>query len=111
MSKRPVPKSVMDGWFRPATTDKRIRRDLQKYGGGLPSKDTLLAWAEANAAFDKPVRILWAVEDKLMPREHGRRLQQVYPNANLQEIPDSYTLMPEDRPDVIVAAIEELARL
>jgi len=44
-----------------------------------------------------------------MPRDHGRWLQKVYPNAQLTEVDDSYTLMPEDRPDVIVAAIRELA--
>lgn len=109
MSKRAVPKPVMDGWFRPATTDKKIRRDLQKYGGSLPSKATLLAWADANNDFEGPVQILWATEDKLMPRDHGRRLQAVYPNAQLTEVDDSYTLMPEDRPDAIVAAIRELA--
>lgn len=108
MSKRPVPKSVMDGWFGPATTDKRIRRDLRKYGRSAPPKATLLNWANRNSSFDKPVTILWAPEDKLMPREHGRRLDEVYPNSRLKEIDDSYTLMPEDRPDAIIAAVREL---
>jgi pimeloyl-ACP methyl ester carboxylesterase len=105
MSKRPVPKAVMDGWFRPATTDRRIRRDLRKYTTSLPSKSTLLEWAEANRNFDRPVLVLWAVEDKVMPRDHGRRLAELYPNARLREVEDSYTLMPEDRPDVVVEAL------
>ncbi|PBC54642.1 alpha/beta fold hydrolase [Rhodococcus sp. ACPA1] len=105
MSKRPVPKSVMDGWFRPATTDRRVRRDLRKYTTSVPPKSTLREWAEANRSFDRPVLVLWAVEDKVMPRDHGRRLAELYPHAELQEIEDSYTLMPEDRPDVIAEAL------
>ncbi|SEC35955.1 alpha/beta fold hydrolase [Rhodococcus koreensis] len=109
MSKRPVPKPVMDGWFRPATTDRRVRRDLRKYTTSLPPKSTLREWAEANRRFDRPVLVLWAVEDKVMPRDHGRRLAELYPHARLREVEDSYTLMPEDRPDVVAEAIRAFA--
>ncbi|WP_425540491.1 alpha/beta fold hydrolase [Rhodococcus opacus] len=40
-----------------------------------------------------------------MPRDHGRRLAELYPHAELQEVEDSYTLMPEDRPDVVAEAL------
>ncbi|WP_172650007.1 alpha/beta fold hydrolase [Rhodococcus opacus] len=105
MSKRPAPKPVMDGWFRPATTDRRVRRDLRKYTTSLPPKSTLLDWAEANRSFDRPVLVLGAVDDKVMPRDHGRRLAELYPHAQLREVEDSYTLMPEDRPDVVAEAL------
>jgi pimeloyl-ACP methyl ester carboxylesterase len=108
MSKRPVPKPVMDAWFRPATTDRRVRRDLRKYGTSLPAKATLRQWADANRRFDRPVLVLWAVEDKVMPRDHGRRLAELYPRGELLEVDDSYTLMPEDRPDVVADAIRRL---
>lgn len=34
-----------------------------------------------------------------MPREHGRRLAELYPQGRLTEIADSSTLIPEDQPE------------
>ncbi|MEU0568338.1 alpha/beta hydrolase [Nonomuraea sp. NPDC005983] len=105
MSKRPVPDDVMDGWFRPATTQRAIRRDLGKYARSTPPKAVLLDWAERMRTFDGPVLVAWATEDRLMPRDHGRRLAELFPDARLVEIDDSYTLIPEDRPEALAAAI------
>jgi hypothetical protein len=38
-----------------------------------------------------------------MPHEHGRRLADLFPNARLVEIADSYTLIPEDQPAELAA--------
>jgi pimeloyl-ACP methyl ester carboxylesterase len=65
----------------------------------------LLEWAERSAAFDRPVLIVWAAEDRMMPRRHGRRLAGLFPHARLIEIDDSYTLLPEDRPGQLIRAI------
>ena len=51
-----------------------------------------------------PVLIAWAREDKVMPLEHGRRLAELFPRR-LVEIDDSYTLLTQDRPVVLAAAI------
>ncbi len=45
-----------------------------------------------------------------MPREHGRRLVDHFPHARLVEVPDSYTLIPEDQPGELVRAIREFVR-
>jgi pimeloyl-ACP methyl ester carboxylesterase len=42
-----------------------------------------------------------------MPIEHGRRLARLFPDARLVEIEDSYTLIPEDQPDVLAAHIRD----
>jgi len=105
MSKRAVPPEVMDGWFRPARTDPEIRRDLFKYVKSLPSKETLLELADRMKSFDRPVLVVWAPEDKLMPREHGQRLVDLFPDARLVEIGDSYTLIPEDQPAEFAKAL------
>ncbi|MEV0199588.1 alpha/beta hydrolase [Nonomuraea sp. NPDC050691] len=107
MSKRPVPDEVMDGWFRPAATDPAIRRDLAAYIRSTPGKEVLLGWAERMRGFDRPVLVVWAAEDRLMPREHGRRLAGLFPDARLVEIADSYTLIPEDRPEALVKALRD----
>ncbi|MEU0830412.1 alpha/beta hydrolase [Streptomyces sp. NPDC005969] len=98
MSKRPVPDSVMDAWFRPLWTSAEIRRDLRRYVLGVPPKEELLRWAEKLRDFDRPALVVWAAEDKVMPPEHGRRLAELLPKGELVEIADSYTLIPEDQP-------------
>lgn len=107
MSRRPVPKAIMDDWFEPATTNPRIRRDLAKYVTSVPKQAELLTMAEAGADFDRPVLVVWATEDRMMPVEHGRRLAALFPQAKLIEIADSYTLLPEDQPEQLTAAIQD----
>jgi pimeloyl-ACP methyl ester carboxylesterase len=105
MSKRPVPREVMDGWFRPMLTDRAIRRDLRKYVTSVPSRSVLLDWAQRSASFDRPALVVWAAEDRMMPLEHGRRLARLLPDARLVEIEDSYTFLPEDQPEKLTRAI------
>jgi pimeloyl-ACP methyl ester carboxylesterase len=107
MSKRPVPAEVMDGWFRPARVSPEIRRDLLKYANSLPPKATLLALADQMKSFERPVLVAWATEDKLMPREHGRRLADLFPDGRLVEIDDSYTLIPEDQPEAFARVLRD----
>ncbi|QIS04299.1 alpha/beta fold hydrolase [Nocardia brasiliensis] len=107
MCKRPVPKEVIDSWFRPATVDRDIRRDLAKYLKSVPPRATLREIAQRNAAFTGPVLIAWAVEDKMMPIAHARRLAELYPDARLVEIEDSYTLLAEDQPERLTELIGE----
>jgi len=66
--------------------------------------------AEALRTFDRPVLVVWAAEDRVMPPDHGRRLTNLIPNAKLIEIHDSYTLIPEDQPTQLARAIREFAR-
>lgn len=105
MSKRPVPDDVMDEWFRPVREQAAVRRDFATYGRSRPSREVLLAWAERNRSFAGPVLVVWAAEDRLMPAEHGARLAAIYPRGRLVTIPDSYTLVPEDQPAALTAAI------
>lgn len=110
MSKRPVPRSVMDRWFRPATTDHAVRSDLGVYCRSTPDRTTLLRWAQANVCFDRPVLVVWAAEDKIMPRAHGERLADLYPQGRLVMIEDSYTLIPLDQPTALADCVAQFAR-
>ncbi|MCQ4079966.1 alpha/beta hydrolase [Streptomyces sp. RB6PN25] len=107
MSKRPVPKEVMDGWFRPATTSPLVRRDLARYVRSVPPRQTLLDWSDRLCTFERPVLVVWAKQDKLMPRHHGRRLAQLFDDVRLVEVDDSYTLIPEDRPELLTRLLRE----
>jgi pimeloyl-ACP methyl ester carboxylesterase len=42
----------------------------------------------------------------VMPRAHGPRLADLYPDGRLVEIPDSRTLVPVDRPAELAAVID-----
>jgi pimeloyl-ACP methyl ester carboxylesterase len=110
MSKSPVPDEVMDEWFRPLQTQPEIRRDLRKYALSIPPKKVLLEWAERLRSFGRPALVVWAEEDRVMPPEHGRRLAELFPRGQLVEIPDSYTLIPEDQPRELARAIREFVR-
>jgi pimeloyl-ACP methyl ester carboxylesterase len=108
LSKRPVPREVMDRWFTPIRDRREIRRDLRKYVRSAPQgRRDLVAAADALARFDRPALVAWASEDRMMPAEHGRRLAELLPQGRLVEIADSYTLIPEDQPAVLAAHIRE----
>lgn len=107
MSKRPVPEDVIDAWFRPATVDRNIRRDLAKYVVSVPRRAELLDIAARSAEFTHPVLIVWAIQDRMMPLAHGHRLAELFPDARLVEIDDSYTLLSEDQPKKLTAAISD----
>ncbi|HEX6711385.1 MAG TPA: alpha/beta hydrolase [Rubrobacter sp.] len=110
MSTRPVPDEVVDGWFRHLQTQAGIRRDLRKYTLSIPPKKVLLEWSERLHSYARPTLVVWAKEDRVMPREHGRRLAELFPQGRLLEIPDSYTLIPEDQPGSLAHAIREFVR-
>jgi pimeloyl-ACP methyl ester carboxylesterase len=109
LSRRPVPREVMDRWFGPVTHQRAICRDLGKYvRGAAQGRRDLLAAADALREFDRPALVAWASEDRLMPREHGRRLAELLPQGTLVEINDSYTLIPSDQPAVLAEHLSEL---
>ncbi len=91
--------------WRPA-----IGRDLAKYATSVPSRPVLLQFAARRVTFDRPVPVAWATEDHMMPRQHGRRLAELFPNARLVEIDESYTLIPEDQPEQLAHAIRDFVQ-
>jgi len=106
MTKRRIPHEVTDAWLRPALSRRAIRRDLRKYAGSAKQGSReLLAGTARLSGFQRPALVAWAAEDRVMPRDHGRRLADLMPNARLVEIPDSRTLIPEDQPALLVAEI------
>ncbi len=108
MSKRGVPDELMREWLEPLRRAE-IRRDLAKYAGAAMAGRRDMA--EATAAlpgFDRPVLVVWDIEGRMMPTEHGRMLAEAFPAGRLVELSDCYTLIPEDRPQALAAAIREL---
>ncbi|MFE9701883.1 alpha/beta fold hydrolase [Streptomyces sp. NPDC005930] len=106
LTKRPVPDAVVDGWLRPLRTDPAIRRDFRHYGTHV-RRDELLEAAQGLRSFDRPALVVWATEDLMMPRAHGRRLAELLPQGRLVEVEDTRTLIPEDQPELLASLLRE----
>jgi pimeloyl-ACP methyl ester carboxylesterase len=107
LSKRGIPDDLFEEWLRPLQR-REIRRDLRKYAAHpRRGRRDLLAATDALPSFERPVLVVWASEDRLMPPEHGRRLAELFPNSRHLEIPDSYTLVPIDQPATLAAHLRQ----
>ena len=110
LTKRPVPAEILEGWVRPALSNRGVRGDAQYFTRHIDKRLTLDAAAKLGT-FDRPVLLAWSAEDRFFKIGFAERLAAVFPNARLERIPDAYTFLPEDRPDVlaeqITAIIEE----
>ncbi len=109
MSKHGVPDELMREWLEPLGRAE-IRRDFRKYtGAAMKGRHDLRAATPALDSFDRPVLVVWDVEGRMMPNEHGPRLAEAFPDSRLVELPDCYTLIPEDQPVELTRAIREFA--
>lgn len=107
MSLRGIDDDLLLDWFTPAWRDRAIRRDFAAFATGAPDRATLLAWFDRMRRFDRPVLVVWAEQDRMMPAEHGPRLARLYPNARLEIVDDSATLVPFDQPERLAEHIRE----
>ncbi|MFE7404812.1 alpha/beta fold hydrolase [Isoptericola sp. NPDC057559] len=109
MSVAGIPDDLLVDWFRPATRDRRVRRDFARFARGAPPRDELLRLAAGWGAFTRPVLVVWAAQDRLMPADHGPRLAALYPDARLEVVEGSSTLLGEDQPELFARLLAEFA--
>lgn len=110
LSKKGIPDSLYDEWFRPAVENAAVRRDLVKFATGAPPHARLLELSEQLRAFTRPVLVIWAREDLMMPLEHADRLVELFPDATKVIVDDSWTLIPEDQPETIAEELRKFVR-
>jgi pimeloyl-ACP methyl ester carboxylesterase len=109
MTKYGVPDELMRDWMEPLRKSE-IRRDLRRYAGDAMRGKHDLARATASLpSFDRPVLVVWDEEGKMMPNEAGRVLADSFPNSRYVELPDCYTLIPEDQPQALAREIRQFA--
>ncbi len=106
VAKRDIPVETVRSYLAPSRHNRAIRKDLARFLKTVNKKHTLAA-AEILPAFDKPVLLAWATEDKLFPVSLAERLADKLPNASIVEIADSYTFIPEDQPAELAAHLVE----
>ncbi len=97
-------------WIKPVLQQAGIRRDTVRVLRAISKeRKLLLEVADGLAGFHRPALVVWAQRDRVMPPEHGRRLAELLPRAQLVEVPDSYSLIPLDDPARLASAIREFA--
>lgn len=109
LTKRPIERSVREGWLRPAIGSAEIRRDVTKVLRGIAPRYTLEA-AEQLKDFDRPTLLAWAPEDRFFKFSYAERLAAAIPDARLERIEDSGTFVPEDQPERTADLIAAFAR-
>jgi pimeloyl-ACP methyl ester carboxylesterase len=101
VAKRPIPRDVVRSYLWPLARSAGVRRDLRKLLRAVHPRHTLAA-AEKLRGFERPVLLVWGSDERLFPLELAHRLADLLPNARLVTVPDTYTFISEDRPEVLV---------
>src|SRR5262249_56805578 len=73
-------------WVKPVMTRPEIRRDAVRAVRAATANPRLLVEAaECLPGFDHPALVVWARGDRVMPREHARRLAALPPQPRLAD--------------------------
>ncbi len=104
LAKSRFERDLVDDWFGPCRDDPAIRRDTAKVIRGISNRYTILA-SRGLAAFDKPTLIAWPRATRFFRYELAERLARTIPNSRLVPIPDSYTFVSLDQPEVTAELI------
>jgi pimeloyl-ACP methyl ester carboxylesterase len=106
VTSRPMPADIMRSFTDPIRLNAGVRRDFRRMLRAVDTKYTFEAAANLTN-FDKPALVLWAENDKIFPRDHGRRLAKLLPQGRFELVADSRTFISEDQPERLAAAIKE----
>jgi pimeloyl-ACP methyl ester carboxylesterase len=98
VTNEPMPPEIMQSFTSPMRRNPGIRRDIRRMLRAVNNRYTLEA-AERLPAFDRPALVLWAEDDKIFPREHGRRLAALLPRGQFETIANCRTFIPEEQPE------------
>jgi len=105
LAKHSIPDEVLGDWVAPLLAQQAIRRDVRAFLRGIDNRDTLAA-AETLRSFPRSVLLLWPRKLPFFPFAHAERWLRLLPDATLVEVPDSYTFVSEDQPELMVREIE-----
>jgi pimeloyl-ACP methyl ester carboxylesterase len=106
LAKQPLPDDITKAWLQPLLAQRAIRRDLAKFLRAIDYRETVAA-AEHLRAFQQPVLLLWPRDAPYFPFTHAQQWSEIFPNAQLIEVADSYTFVSEDQPKRVARAIAQ----
>lgn len=105
LAKKPIPPELVDSWVAPSVADPGVASDVEKLLRGV-SKEELVAADERLRAYRRPVRFVWADEDRFFKLAHAERLAATLPDAEIATVPDARTFVPLDQPHQVATLIE-----
>ncbi len=108
LTHRRVDDALVRSWVRPAIEQAGIRRDLRAFLRGV-HRTTLLDAEDRIAAFDRPVLLAWAPEQRWFPVEHADRLAALLTNARVAEIHGSGAFPQLDQPEQLAREVAAFA--
>lgn len=109
VAKRRMDATILDAYMGPFIREPGVRRDLTKFLSKVSNRYTLDA-ARSFRVFGRPVLIAWGENDFFFSPKLARRLQQDFPDATLQFMPDSRAFVPEDRPERLAESIRDFVQ-
>jgi pimeloyl-ACP methyl ester carboxylesterase len=109
LTKHPMADDVADSFLRPSRDSSEIRADVTRFLRTVHRRHTLAA-AEKLGAFDRPVLLAWAREDRVFPISLAERLAERLPDATIVPVDDSLTFVPLDQPAVLADLIIDFVR-
>jgi pimeloyl-ACP methyl ester carboxylesterase len=109
LTKHPISPELPDSWLAPVMSDTEIRRDAAKLTAGVNKRHTLEA-AEKLRSFERPVRFLWAPEDRFFKLAKAEQLAAMLRDARIETIADAKTFVPLDQPQRVAELIAEFCR-
>ncbi|HZC14788.1 MAG TPA: alpha/beta hydrolase [Thermoleophilaceae bacterium] len=111
MAKHGVPDDLIEGWLSGPWSDAEVLRDVRRYiRGTREGRRRLVAATRQLERFDRPVTVIWAAEDRVMPMREGEALAAAFPDSRLEIVEDSYVLVPLDQPRRLAELIREHMR-
>jgi pimeloyl-ACP methyl ester carboxylesterase len=109
LTKRAIDRAAEDSYILPSIRDARIRDDARSFILGADVAQTNAA-ADRLHDFKAPALIAWAADDRVFPREDGRRLAADLPSSRFDLVEDAYTFSMEDNPAQLAELIAGFVR-
>ena len=107
MAKHGMPDDLVGEWLRGPWSDSAILRDARRYiRGTRDGRRRLVAATPELGRFSGPVTVVWAAEDRVMPKSEGEELAAAFPTSRLVLVEDSYVLVPLDQPQRLAEVID-----
>ena len=100
----PIEPRIMGSYLRGMQRDAGVRRDFAALLRMADARDMRTA-SEAVGGFDRPALVVWGADDRFFPREDGRRLAELMPEARFELVDGSRTFIPEAKPERLVALL------
>ncbi|MEU1205444.1 alpha/beta fold hydrolase [Nocardia sp. NPDC005825] len=97
LTRRPVEPATSDSWALPALVNDDIYADLRRMLRALDGAE-VEAVSRRLHEFTGPVLVVWSKPDRVFPHAHAERLASDFADSRLAWIPDSGSLIPEEKP-------------